>query len=57
MDKKDIGSLEDYLYLYFISLNFYSIVNGFSLVPSPSDIWVSDVRFKTARRRLEVVTL
>ena len=38
MDKKDIDSLEDYLYLYFISLNFYSTTNGFSLVPSPSDI-------------------
>ena len=35
MDKKDIGSLEDYLYLYFISLNFYSTTNGSELVPVP----------------------
>ncbi len=38
MDKKDIGSLEDHLYLYFISLNFYSTTNGLSLVPSPNEI-------------------
>lgn len=38
MDKKDISSLEDYLYLYFIILKFYSTTNGLSLVPLPDEI-------------------